>query len=134
MTDKLDKYFKSFERVDKQRYRLTVTGKQARYIQEACDLYERLHAGQWWHLANTLPLKHNVDQWTFSDLMHNLIEPMLNKNDMRFERISGDIGRVIRHRLSWDIEPQGGITVNFNEPFAMSDEPLATIEQIKDEQ
>lgn len=37
--------------------------------------------------------------------------------------------QVQRHRLSWDRYPEGGWTVNFDEPYKVGKEPLAAIER-----
>lgn len=122
----------AFERVDGYRYQLTLTGKQAQILQDACELYERLHAGQWFALERILPIKDH-DLPTFEQRMQLMIEPMLDLDKLYFERISGDIMNVIRHRLSWDRFPEGGWTVNFDKPLQFSSEPLATMERIKEQ-
>lgn len=118
------------ERVDKQLYQLTLTGKQARYIQQACEVYERLHAGQWFALEDILPFKKGHYFWEIEPIFKNLIEQHLDTEKFYFERISGDIMNVIRHRLSWDRYPSGGITVNFDTPIQFGSEPLAKIEKV----
>lgn len=42
-------------------------------------------------------------------------------------RIAYDIKKVIEHRLSYDSRPQGGVTVNFDEPRQTSEQPLPII-------
>ena len=129
----LQAYFQARDRIEKQTYRLTLTGKQAFYIQKACELYERIHAGQWFAISELLPCKKDVYEWEVERALKTFVEPLINKDKLKFERISGDISRVIRHRLAWDIEPQGGITVNFSKPFEMSGEPLPKFEQVKED-
>lgn len=127
----LEAYFQARDRVESQTYRLTLTGKQARYIQQACDLYERIHAGQWFAISELLPCKKGVYVWEIERALREFVEPLIDKDKLKFERIGGDISRVIRHRLAWDIEPQGGSGVNFSKPFEMSGEPLPHFEQVK---
>jgi hypothetical protein len=43
-------------------------------------------------------------------------------------RVAWDLHQVIRHRLSWDDQPEGGITVNFDTPMKYGKEELAIIE------
>lgn len=120
----------SIKRVEKNTYTLTINGKQAQIIKEACELYERLHAGQWFALDNILPLKEGVYPYMFEEAMKEHIEPLINADKLQFERVSGDIMQVLRHRLSWDREPQGGSTVSFQTPMRFGSEPLPIIEKV----
>lgn len=117
------------DKVDKNIYELTITGKQAETLQRACELYERLHAGQWFALEDILPFKEGVHPTEFERAMKEYIEPLIDTDKLFFERVSGDLMSVIRHRLSWDREPQGGSTVAFQAPMQLGSEPLAVIER-----
>ena len=44
-------------------------------------------------------------------------------------RIAWDIQQVIRHRIAWDRNPKGNITVDFDSPLKTSDEQLPIIEE-----
>lgn len=49
-------------------------------------------------------------------------------------RIAWDIHATIRHRLSWDRNPQGGYTVNFDEPMRTArEESIPKIKRVKGE-
>lgn len=111
-------------------YQLTLTKKQAQTIQAACELYERLHAGQWFALEDILPLKEGIYWHNLEPLFKNMIEPYCDANKMRFERVAGDIMQVIRHHLAWEDRPEGGDTVNFRIPVQLGNEPLAKMENI----
>jgi len=38
--------------------------------------------------------------------------------------------QVIRHHLSWEREPAGGVMVGFNKPLHVSKEPLAKVFEV----
>ncbi|WP_311419029.1 hypothetical protein [Haemophilus parahaemolyticus] len=114
------------------KYQLTLTEKQAQIVQDACELYERLHAGQWFALEPYLKLKPDHYFWQVENCFHYFIEPYLELDKMNFERNAGDIMNVIRHRLSWDKYPEGGKTVNFREPMKFGEEPLPEIKRIEE--
>lgn len=42
-------------------------------------------------------------------------------------KITYDIYQVIRNRLAWDRNPEGGVTVDFHKPLEFSEEPLPEI-------
>lgn len=44
-------------------------------------------------------------------------------------RAAYDLQQVVRHRLAWDRQPEGGITVDFDEPRQTSAEPLAQMQE-----
>ena len=46
-------------------------------------------------------------------------------------RVAWDLQQVIRYRLAWDRNPEGGIQVIFDEPLKSSQEPLACIKKQK---
>lgn len=113
-------------------YQLTITKKQAKTIQAACELYERLHAGQWFALEYVLPYKDEVDLYELERAIGALIEPHCDTDKMNFERISGDIMQVIRHHLAWEEHPEGGDTVSFGTPIQLGSEPLAKIVTVEE--
>ena len=45
-------------------------------------------------------------------------------------RVAWDIQQVIRHRLAWDNEPNGGWTVQFDRPMRYGGQPLPRIERV----
>lgn len=111
-------------------YQLTLTKKQAQTVQAACELYERLHAGQWFALEDILPLKEGIYWHDLEPYFKNVIEPYCDTDKMKFERVAGDIMRVIRHHLAWEEHPEGGSTVKFGTPIQLGSEPLAKMENI----
>jgi hypothetical protein len=48
-------------------------------------------------------------------------------------KLAWDLQQVIRHKLAWTANPEGGFGVNFHEPMKAGKEPLATMEVLKDE-
>jgi hypothetical protein len=100
-------------------YTLTITEKQARALQEATDLLQRVQLGQWREIEDNLPLKKPVD---YEELRNDfqIIGALLSKhmiNDIDGYASSLGIGNenlpesngilydlhcVIRHKLSWE--------------------------------
>lgn len=118
----------AWQRVHNSTYTLTANGRQMKYIQDACELYERLHAGQWFALENILPLKEGHYWHEVKALLKTHIEPLIDKEKLHFERNTGDIMNVIRHHLAWDFNPDGGFTVDYQKPFKMGNYPLPQIQ------
>lgn len=57
------------------KYRLTLTEKQAQIVQDACELYERLHAGQWFALEPCLKFRKDCYFWMVEDNFKRFVEP-----------------------------------------------------------
>lgn len=114
------------------KYQLTLTEKQARIVRDACELYERLHAGQWFALEPYLKLKPDHYFWQVENCFHYFIEPYLELDKMNFERNAGDIKQVLRHRLAWDRNPEGGDDYKFRKPYIEGTEPPAQIKRIEE--
>lgn len=123
-------------------YQIFLTEKQAQVLVDALDLYSRIGAGQLEEIAHILRInpgiqhdkvvavedlaKEAADCWMgragghygiFSEKIHDVF------------RIAWDLQQVIRYRLAWDRNPNGGIQVNFDDPMQSSKEPLALIKR-----
>ncbi len=136
------------------KYALHLTEKQARVIINALDLYSRIGMGQLKEVAYVL--RHNPIPASASEAENRssiLIDikdelDVLSKlwmngsgyhsiNSSKISdvfRIAWDIQQVIRHRLAWDRNPKGEITVDFDTPLVTSDEVLPKIVEEQSEQ
>ena len=119
------------------KYVLEVNEKQTALISHALDIYSRLEAGHLEWIFSMIEWKHYDKLPEAKPLLEALkllltgYPPhqhpgigMLSNN----ATAAWDLHRVIRHRLAWDREPQGGMGVFFDEPTStVGKEPLATI-------
>lgn len=48
-------------------------------------------------------------------------------------KVAHDIFQVVRHRLAWDRNPEGGFTVDFSPPLKVSKEILPILKEIKND-
>lgn len=106
-------------------YVITATRSQVAQISEACNTMARLELAQLNALLDVLPLEDGVDCWGLLQKLESLLRPYLKQN-MEFSQYF-PMHQVLRHRLSWDKYPEGGLTVNFDEPLIVNDEPLIKI-------
>ena len=127
-------------------YRLAITEKQARLIVDALDLYSRIGMGQLQEVAFVLRSNSFEDTIDFGILdkvtellrkassywmngsggYHGIYSDKINDNF----RVAWDLQQVIRYRLAWDRNPEGGIQVHFDEPMKTSLEELAVIKKV----
>lgn len=126
-------------------YVLTLTRRQAQIIQRALDLYFRLGLGQVQYVVCTIVSQAkfdvNIDKHINGRDLLDRAKQLLTGYGPGWSRgISSphlpmifkeacDIHDVIRHRISWDISQEGGIGVNFHEPFKHSDKPFPMVER-----
>lgn len=142
-------------------YTLTITEEQARALQYATDVLQRVQLGQWEEIVDWLPLKKPTDYTKLHEdrrtigkiLSEHMVEqidgygsslgighPDLPKNN----GVLYDLHQVIRRKLSIERAVEEGIienenvsrnqmpiTVNFDEPMKWGDQPLAKIERVK---
>lgn len=132
------------------KYILEISEHQAAVIQSALDLYMRIGMGQYGEILQHSPFFYtggsaNTEKYCAG---RDAAEPLLDHVKMLMtdlpsrnsyysigsKEISGayrtacDVRDVIRHFISWDKEPKGGWTVNFDKPFHHNrKEPLAKI-------
>lgn len=126
-------------------YTLTVTETQAEIIAAALDFYARIGCGQFQVIGELFPVPRKESGLSINTYIHEVWhntyyqkqlffggkEVGITSAENRF-KTAFDIFQVIRHRVSWDRKPEGGITVNFGEPFQVNhDEPLATMYEIE---
>ena len=110
-------------------YMIIATRPQVAKISNACNTMARLELAQFNALLDVLPLKDNVNCWELLKQLEALFKPHLKDNLMLSDYFP--MHQAIRHRLSWDRHPEGGMTVNFDEPMKINDEPLILISNLK---
>lgn len=145
----IDAILEKYKTLEKIKYQLFISKKQARVITSALDLFSRIGIGQ---LEEVLrhPQYANV---IFNDhISYKICKEHLNRiKELLTEfgpnasygighpkvhgdcTISYDLMQVIRHRLAWDNNPEGGVQVDFGEPMRFSnEEELAKIKTEND--
>ena len=118
------------------KYVIEVSEEQARIISLALDIYSRMEGGQLEWAFSMIQWKY-PDNLEAADLLLKELQLLLTGKDRgnlgignvsNSARMAYDLHQVIRHRLSWDNEPSGGMAVHFNPPMQWGDQPLAKIE------
>jgi hypothetical protein len=133
--------------MSEQKYVLHLTEKQAQVIVNALDLYSRIGMGQLKEVAHILRLNPNSSDNT-SDILNDIYNELIDLSKLWIGgsgyygifsdkisdvfRTAWDIQQVIRHRLAWDRNPEGGIFVNFDKPINTSKEEFPKIEHEKE--
>jgi len=124
-------------------YNLKINKKQAEVINKALDLYSRIGTGQvneiLWHPSVAKKIRenqmnHKIVAQLFDDIkkiIWGYAPNELGGINMAEEtdKIAYDLHQVIRHKLAWEENPEGDITVNFRKPMRYSDENLANMER-----
>ena len=143
-------------------YTLTITEEQARALQYATDVLQRVQLGQWEEIVDWLPLKKPTDYTKLHEdrrtigkiLSEHMVEqidgygsslgighPDLPKNN----GVLYDLYCVIRRKLAVERAVEEGlienenvsrnqmpITVDFDTPMKWGDQPLAKMERINE--
>ena len=141
-------------------YTLTITEEQARALQYATDVLQRVQLGQWREIVDWLPLQKPIDY----DQLHkdrHIIGSILSKHMIggidggasslgighpdlpKNNGVLYDLNCVIRRKLAIDSAVEDGIienenvsrndmpiTVNFDVPMHWGTEPLAKMERV----
>lgn len=112
------------------KYQLTVTEKQERVLERACELYMRIRIGQFDDVADVFMDK---SQWGYTErltLMKDLLRlaaitffgrgyangPDVNTNDEQY-RCALALYTTLRHARSWHEHPEGGVVTCFDPPI-----------------
>lgn len=127
-------------------YQLEISHKQAITLQVACEMLARLHMGQINIVLSDcfirLPVEKLEELREKAKEVELLVRPsnayyaLHSKNLPEESRIAWDLNQVIRHKVSHDIADEEKTpkdkrwSVNYDEPFKLSSEPLAKIEKI----
>lgn len=125
-------------------YQLMLNEAQVDALLQALEVYARLGCGQFEEIArlfccdprsrqsNALSVEHCLDQAKHSLLaLQRRASYSICSYDVPVSyRLAWDMYQVIRHHVSWEAHPEGGNTVNFNEPMNVSEIPFCTIETV----
>lgn len=109
-----------------QRYNIEATGRQVDDISYACELTARINIGQINAIMDALPIREGTDTYALQQQIEALIKPHLKQPEPNLPSFF-TMHQTLRHRRSWDIHPEGGMTVNFDEPLVLTDDPLLKI-------
>jgi hypothetical protein len=135
------------EEVNNKPYHLAMTERQAQVIINALELYSRIGMGQLQEITYVLRMNSVPGSIDFNALdkiadltrkassywmkgsggYHGISSDKINDSF----RVAWDLQQVIRYRLAWDRNPDGGIQVNFDDPYKTSSvEDLAVIKKV----
>lgn len=125
------------------KYTLEVTGAQADVLVAALDLFSRMSLGQISELENHWRIYGKMVETDDYETLRNSffglkkvalgLEPNASYGIFSQEihdtnRVAWDLQQVIRNCVSWDRNPEGGMTVNYDKPMKSSREcDLATM-------
>lgn len=131
-------------------YTISINEHHLRVMKEALDLYSRIGLGQFdeverlWRDDGRKKADHKyneTEEIDFDGMREKLkeLKQMIGFTNGSWGihclsvpdhfRIAWDIKRVLRHRLAWDLNPEGAITVDFDEVRHSSRQPLITIKK-----
>ncbi len=130
------------EEIALSKYSIKVSLAQAELISLALDIYSRMESGQLEWIFSMISWKYYENLETAEPLIKDLKKLLtgMQKGNLGIGNVSEkakmafDLHQVIRHRLSWDENPDGGVAVHFNKPMQWSGEPLAKIDRLKNNQ
>lgn len=121
-------------------YVLELSKNQARIVVDALDLYMRIGIGQFKEVARVYDYGFDRADVDMEALRGALEEASRTQGfgtggsyGIHSERVNDvfrqayDIKQVVRHRLAWDREPNGGIGVDFDTPRQIGALPLPRI-------
>jgi len=111
-----------------------MTEEQANVVLKALDLYSRLHLGQFREIQTIWQTNYLWAKETLKELKkqltgleeneyHSICAEYVSQN----AKIAYDILQTIRHRMAWDKNPNGGLTVDYDEPLNVSNLPLPEV-------
>lgn len=127
------------------KYNLTLNQRQAEIVAAALDLYARIGIGQFEEILTiydagmgfqtppnkAIAAKRSLEDAKFEmtgfhpNASHGIPSPAVNDTF----KVAFDICKVVKHRLAWDHNPNGGMGVNYDTPDALSKESLPEIKQ-----
>ncbi len=127
------------------RFIIDCSKEQANVINEALNIYQRILMGQFdnipWMLFlhgrkfNTDAMRKTMDdavKIAFPELYGGCYLGIYQKEVHEDARIAYDIHQALRYKISWNNNPSGGITRNFDSPRITSNtEPLPKIEIVE---
>ena len=130
----------------KSKYKIELDEEQLNVIQESLDFYSRIGMGQFNEMIGPKysdfqeRLRLNGDyveaevlirqlKKKLTGLDHNQFYSIASPRSPRYCKIAWEIYQTFRYRISWDRNPSGGTTTNYNEPFKITDVALPKIEK-----
>lgn len=129
-----------------ERYVLTLTSEQEYIVEQALELLARLHIGQFERVAELLCDPRDTDYCKRRDLARDLLRlaaiVVFGRSPINYPDVKGKstehelawtIYSVLRYTRSWHENPDGGITVNYDEPLNLAGGPMPKCEIIQDE-
>lgn len=122
------------------KYTLTLNENQMLLVRDALDLYSRIGIGQF-EIISEVYAPFERDELMRNGLnvakkacghppngSYSINNPTVND---RF-RQAFDICQVVRNKVAWSRNPEGGIYVQFDTPRQLGEEPLPTCEIVGD--
>lgn len=127
-----------------ERYILTLSPDQEYITEQALELLARIHIGQFERVAELLCDPRDIDYCKRRDLARDLLRlaaiVVFGRNACNYPDINGKseeherawtIYSVLRHARSWHENPEGGFTVNYDEPLNLTGGPMPKCEIIQ---
>ena len=128
-----------------ERYVLMLTSKQEYIVEQALELLARLHIGQFERIAELLCDPRDKDYCKRRDLARDLLRlaaiVVFGRSPINYPDVKGKstehelawtIYSVLRYTRSWHENPEGGITVNYDEPLNLAGGPMPKCEIIQE--
>lgn len=128
------------------KYKIELTEKQFIVLSNALELYGRIGMGQFEEILNWKFKWNNTDTYinnfirsslTFikcalTGLEWNAYRGIASEEVPEDCKISYDIYQVIRNKIAWTNNPEGGILASFDKPMKISSQKLPTCEVIEE--
>lgn len=136
---------------NKDKYILTLTASQAKFLSHICEFYARVKMGQWQEISEET-MEWNKDN--FDDCLKRRDDAealLLYARAKIWPKLGNSIGtswgvghdkqadmawefyEVLRNKIAWNENPEGGWTVDFDTPMSWSGEPLPNCKVKKEE-
>ena len=118
------------------KFHIELNDQQVSTLIKALDLYSRIGLGQfkeildrqfnWNASSNYEDAIEKLEQvkYLLTEFESNEYRGIYGRDTPESCKIAWDIQQVVRHCQSWAKHPEGGLTVNFDEPLAGSQQPL----------
>lgn len=125
------------------KYQLTLSEEHMQILWDALELYSRIHMGQWGecvtHSQVPVGLMHECQKEIekIAEKFEATPYPgasygVLSKELPIEARLAFDMQQVVRHHLSWDRHPVGGMGIHFDKPSHwVKDRPLPEVETVR---
>lgn len=110
-------------------FMVSLTGEQLRYLSEAANLVSRLYMGQMEDLTYLLKGVSNAEgiREKVEELVTLVFPEKATQEPQEPTQILFDIHQVFRNVLAWEENPDGGSSIEFDDPLSMSSRPLPLV-------